>query len=115
VNKPLFKTAITIWTDYDPSMVETDVLTRGVYGGLAYAVRQATVQVDDPASDPDFPDTDFFGSVDDEEDLCCASCGQPMVVNGDGTTNHLVDGSEGVDEIDHDQDGDHVAYAPEED
>lgn len=55
------------------------------------------------------------GVYEDAEDLTCAECGHPMVVNGDGTTNHLVEGSSGTDEIDHDQDEDHAALAPEED
>jgi hypothetical protein len=57
-------------------------------------------------SDPEF----LLGEGWDE--LYCETCGNPMVVNQDGTTNHLVPDSEGVDDIDHDQDEDHVALAP---
>jgi hypothetical protein len=43
----------------------------------------------------------------DEEVLTCAECGEPMIENDDGTTNHLL----ADDEIDYDQDEDHVAIA----
>lgn len=48
-------------------------------------------------------------------ELCCMKCGQAMVVNEDGTTNHLKAGSEGVGgltDTDHDQDADHAALDP---
>mgnify|MGYP003473757857 FL=1 len=48
----------------------------------------------------------------EEEDLCCEKCGLPMIVNDDGTTNHLKEGTEGVGgltDVDHDQDADHSA------
>lgn len=61
------------------------------------------------------PEHPVWGYIEiDGEDLCCTECGHPMVVNSDGTTNHLVEDSSGTDEIDHDQDEDHVAYAEEE-
>jgi len=52
----------------------------------------------------------------DDEDfpgLFCTRCDQMMVVNGDGTTNHLCHyGADGADEVDEVQDDDHVATAP---
>lgn len=48
----------------------------------------------------------------EEDELLCTECGEPMVVNEDGTTNHTSE-----DEptgIDHDADEDHVALAPED-
>ena len=45
------------------------------------------------------------------DDLYCTACGNPMVVNTDGTTNHLVEGSVGVDEVDYDADEDHTAIS----
>ncbi len=53
----------------------------------------------------------------------CHECGQPMVVNEDGTTNHVFEEGEdpegsmdetGVGAIDHDTDEDHVALNPGE-
>ena len=51
------------------------------------------------------------GSGSYEDDILCDECGQPMVVNDDGTTNHVT--GDGVD-VDHDADADHVAIAPQE-
>jgi hypothetical protein len=57
----------------------------------------------------------------EDRDMLCEACGQPMVVNQDGTTNHLLPAdatgpdATGVGPIDHDADADHVALAPEED
>jgi len=48
----------------------------------------------------------------EDDELLCTECGEPMVVNEDGTTNHTSE-----DEptgIDHDADEDHVALAPED-
>jgi hypothetical protein len=42
--------------------------------------------------------------------VVCAECGKDMVFNGDGTTNHLLDGTVGVDAIDYDADEDHAAF-----
>lgn len=49
-------------------------------------------------------------SEDEENTFVCSKCGQEFVLNEDGTTNHLKEDSEGVDDIDHDQDEDHVPY-----
>jgi hypothetical protein len=38
----------------------------------------------------------------------CSECGRRYTTNGDGTTNHLVEGS--TEQIDYDADEDHVAY-----
>lgn len=45
--------------------------------------------------------------------VVCAECGKDMVINGDGTTNHLLDGTVGVDAIDYDADKDHAAFRGE--
>lgn len=38
----------------------------------------------------------------------CVFCDKPMVVNADGTSNHLV-GKSAIEEIDYEQDADHTA------
>ena len=43
-----------------------------------------------------------------DEPLCCFECGNEMVVNDDGTTNHLDDDGD----VDYDQDIDHIALDP---
>jgi hypothetical protein len=53
----------------------------------------------------------FSTEGEEEESTCvCSKCGQDFVLNEDGTTNHLIEDSEGVDDIDHDQDEDHAAF-----
>lgn len=53
------------------------------------------------------------------DELRCGACGRPMVVNRDGTANHLFEIDEapdgaidetGVGAVDHDADEDHVAF-----
>lgn len=46
----------------------------------------------------------------EERTFVCSKCGQDFVLNEDGTTNHLKEGSQGIDDIDYDQDLDHVPY-----
>jgi hypothetical protein len=52
---------------------------------------------------------------DDVDEMRCTRCGAPMVINDDGTSNHLIEDAVGVDVIDFDRDEDHGALAPEED
>ncbi len=44
----------------------------------------------------------------------CVECGGPVVVNDDGTANHIKAGTAGFAEVDFDLDGDHVPYVEEE-
>ena len=44
----------------------------------------------------------------DDDEVCCAECGQPMITTDDGITHHFG-GPVGLDDIDHDTDADHVA------
>ena len=56
----------------------------------------------------------FFEIPGADDELLCYVCGNPMVVNADGTTNHLLLPDSG-DGIDYDQDADHVAYLDSDD
>lgn len=71
MSKPtgLYKTTITIWTDYAPDDVDLETLGREATSGNAYCSGQTTDYVTEPA---EFPETDFFGSDndDDEEHIC---------------------------------------------
>lgn len=58
MSKKLWKTTITIWTDYDPTDVELEDLAREATCGDAYCSGQSAEAVIDAAQ---FPQTDFFG------------------------------------------------------
>ena len=63
----LWKTQITIWTDHDPSELDPDVLIEAAMYGDAYCSEIKNTFVDDVNEDPDWDDTDFFNSNDEEE------------------------------------------------
>ncbi|HRY01572.1 MAG TPA: hypothetical protein P5256_00480 [Beijerinckiaceae bacterium] len=67
MSKPtvLYKTTIEIWTDYNPACREIDDLAQEAMIGSAFCSLQHTDEVTDPAQ---FPDTDFFGSDENEAD-----------------------------------------------
>ena len=66
MSKPtaLYKTTITIWTDYAPDGMELETLGREATSGDAFCSGQTTEYVTDPSA---FPETDFFGF--DNEDV----------------------------------------------
>lgn len=67
MNKPLFKTTIVIWSDFNPKdQLEIDDLARDAMSGDSYCSTSQTVEVADPANDKDWDGTDFFGEDDDE-------------------------------------------------
>jgi hypothetical protein len=69
--RPLYKTTIIIWSEYDPSAtMEIDDIAREAMDGDSYCSKQDTVRVDDPSKDDNAPDMGFFGDDedDDEED-----------------------------------------------
>lgn len=65
MNKPLFKTTIVVWTEYDTSEVELSILARDASFGEAYCAKQECSYVTDVSKDPDWDGTEFFG---DDED-----------------------------------------------
>lgn len=63
---PLFKTTVVIWSREDPSGIgEPDehlsMLAREAEVGSSYCSRETTERIEDPASDPDWDGTEFFG------------------------------------------------------
>jgi hypothetical protein len=65
--KPLYKTTIVIWSEYDPQ-VGIDYLARDAMQGEAYCSKQKSVAVQDPTLDPDWDGTEFFSTFDDDEE-----------------------------------------------
>ena len=71
--KPLYKTTIIVWTDYDPNRQDLDIcdLTAEAKSGDAYCSKQDTKRVENPADDTDWDGTEFFykhGDAEDEND-----------------------------------------------
>lgn len=58
--KPLYKTTIVIWTDFDPSESEIAGLAQEATDGTAYCSVQKSEKIDDPTKDPDWDGTEFF-------------------------------------------------------
>lgn len=65
--KTLWKTTAVIWTDFNPQTLEIDDLAREAMGGDAHCSREDHELVEDPAGDPDWDGTEFFGVDDDQE------------------------------------------------
>lgn len=65
MKKPLYKTTLVIWTDYDPVNVEIDDLAFEAVRGDAYCSISTKVLVPDPEEDKDWDGTEFFDSDDD--------------------------------------------------
>ena len=59
-HRPLYKTEITIWSDYDPQGVELADLARDAVDGASYCSKQETTLVENPAQDPAWDNTEFF-------------------------------------------------------
>ncbi len=66
--KGLFKTTIVIWSDYNGTEVELEDLAREATSGDAYCSTARSEFVPDPPSDPDWDDTDFFNSIDEDDE-----------------------------------------------
>ena len=61
----LYKTTIVIWTDYDPQHQEIDCLAREAFYGDAFCSSREIEVVSDKYK---FPDTEFFGADDEDEE-----------------------------------------------
>lgn len=60
MTKPLYKTTIVIWSEYDGIGVELSDLAWQAEQGDAYCSAQQSVRVEDPAADPEWDGTEFF-------------------------------------------------------
>jgi hypothetical protein len=58
--RPLFKTTVVIWTDYDTRESELEDIARDATSGDAYCSKQTCGHVLEPDKDPDWDGTEFF-------------------------------------------------------
>lgn len=58
--RPLYKTIIVIWSEFDGSEVEIDVLAREAIEGDAICVLSKSILIPDPDTDDTFADTGEF-------------------------------------------------------
>src|SRR5438876_1975596 len=56
----LYKTSITIWSEYDTAELELTDLAHRAETGDAYCSRKTSALVAEPEKDPDWDGTDFF-------------------------------------------------------
>jgi hypothetical protein len=67
--KPLYRTTIVIWSEFDPTQVELEDLAREATSAKAHCSAQESVLVPEPDREPAFACGDFFDpSCDEEED-----------------------------------------------
>ena len=72
--KPLWKTTIVIWSEFDASQVEIDYLARDASNGDSICTSSVTERIDDPPSHPGFAATgEFF--YDHDTVFPCSECG----------------------------------------
>lgn len=67
--KPLYKSSIVIWSEFEPSNLELESLAREASVGEAYCSRMQSKLIENPTKDPDWDGTEFFGVQDDTEIL----------------------------------------------
>jgi len=60
MKKPLWKSTIVIWTEFDPYDTEIDTLAWHAMEGDGYCSRHIADHIADPESDPDWDGTEFF-------------------------------------------------------
>ena len=64
--RPLHKTTIVIWSEYDGTTVELSRLAREAEEGDAYCSRSSSQLVESPDWDADWDGTDFFNDEDED-------------------------------------------------
>jgi len=69
MTKPLYKSTIVIWTQYDPSALEIELpdVAYQAENGDAYCSKMDYVLVAEPEKDEAWDGTDFFDSQDDDD------------------------------------------------
>jgi hypothetical protein len=98
MTKPLFKSTIVIWSDYDPSNTELADLARDATDGDSYCSRAGAVKVDDPSTDPEWDGTEFFAARFDCTAVC--NCGvADLLPNEHVSTCPLACSSRGSERI----------------
>jgi hypothetical protein len=61
----LYKTKIVIWSEWDTSETELDIIGREAMQGDAYCSAMNVTWVKNPQEDPEFDDTEFFGTLEE--------------------------------------------------
>jgi hypothetical protein len=59
-HKPLYKTTVVIWSEFDGTTIELSELARDAEVGESYCAFSRSELVEDPESDPFWDGTDFF-------------------------------------------------------
>lgn len=67
--RPLYKTTIVIWSDFDPDSVDIADLSRDATSGESYCSKKSSELIADPKSDADWDGTEFFDTPFDDEDV----------------------------------------------
>ena len=75
MTKPLWKTSILIWTDYDPQNFEIDSLSYQAMEGDAYCSAVKIDYVANPDLDTQWDDAEFFLDPFDPDNAGCDVCG----------------------------------------
>lgn len=76
MNKPLFKTTIILWTNYEPDPKKLDVIAVNPLGGEAYYVFGETESIESPEEDPYGAGASQYFR---DECVRCESCGRLLV------------------------------------
>lgn len=63
MTKPLYKTTIVIWSEYDASALELEDLARDATSGESYCSSSRTELISRPEKNPDWDGTEFFNEV----------------------------------------------------
>lgn len=63
--KNLYKTHITIWSEYDPSDVEVNELADDAINGSSYCSKKGSEFIKEPDEDNDWDGTEFFDLPDE--------------------------------------------------
>jgi hypothetical protein len=66
--RPLYKTTIVVWSEYNPESTELEDLVRDAVRGDAYCSHQAAQLVQDPEKDEHWDRNTFFFSEEDALD-----------------------------------------------
>lgn len=66
MSKPLFRSTIVIWSEFDPTTVELSRLAWEADQGEAYCSDVEVVRVEDPFADDHPPSADFFEVLEDD-------------------------------------------------
>lgn len=69
--RPLYRTTIVIWSEFDPSDMELSWLAREAEEGEALCTKNDITYVEKPEDDPDFEEgvESFFWAVEEEREV----------------------------------------------